>query len=274
VAYVVSAANGEFLFRHSLTQNDAFTYRVWADNTAIHAPLDGPQGNGATPHPTGLPSFYQPAFIPPVLQTLQNGPISTNDPWLPPSATQTVGNNVDAYADLASPDGFSAGDLRASTTAPHAFDRIYDTSLDPQANTSQTMASVTQLFYTTNFLHDWFYDAGFNEAAYNAQTSNYWPRRRRRGRAESRSAGLLEDQQRGHVGPRRRREPAHADVPILAFRRRQPDRQLAGPDRRSKDVRRIQLQSLDVQCHRGRRAHQQRHVHRQRNVDTRERARP
>jgi len=36
--------------------------------------------------------------------TLANGPISTDDPWLAASATQTTGNNVDAYTDLSAPD--------------------------------------------------------------------------------------------------------------------------------------------------------------------------
>jgi hypothetical protein len=35
------------------------------------------------------------------------------------------------------------------------------------------MAAVTNLFYANNYLHDWFYDAGFDEAAGNAQTSNF-----------------------------------------------------------------------------------------------------
>ena len=63
-----------------------------------------------TPHPTGTPNLTYPPFVAPSLVSLQNGPISTNDPWLPPGATTTSGNNVDAYADIASPDGFSAGD--------------------------------------------------------------------------------------------------------------------------------------------------------------------
>ena len=35
------------------------------------------------------------------------------------------------------------------------------------------MASVTQLFYQTNWMHDYWYDSGFNEAAGNAQTNNF-----------------------------------------------------------------------------------------------------
>jgi hypothetical protein len=115
-----------------------------------------------------------PRSFPPNLVTLQNGPISTNDPWLPAGATVTTGNNVDAYVDLVTPDGFNGpGDFRATTTAPGVFDRTYDVTLAPGASADQRMAAITELFYINNWLHDWFYDAGFNEAAGNAQTDNY-----------------------------------------------------------------------------------------------------
>lgn len=171
--YVVSARDGSLLFRHDLTASDAFTYRVWADPSAPSIPTDGPQGNGFTPHPSATPDFSAPPFTSPVLISLQNGPISTNDPWLAPGSTQSTGNNVDAYADLTTPDGFTAGDLRATTTSPGTFDHTYDTGLAPNANSTQRMAAVTQLFYVNNFLHDWFYDAGFDELAGNAQSTNY-----------------------------------------------------------------------------------------------------
>src|SRR5438046_2434500 len=35
------------------------------------------------------------------------------------------------------------------------------------------MAAVTQLFYITNWLHDYWYDSGFDEAGGNAQKSNF-----------------------------------------------------------------------------------------------------
>ncbi|TMQ70424.1 MAG: T9SS type A sorting domain-containing protein [Candidatus Eisenbacteria bacterium] len=173
VAYVVSDADGSILFRQDLMANDAYSYRVWADGTTLHAPFDGPQGDSPSPHPTGIPDNFDPPFVAPALLTLQNGPISTNDPWLPPGTSVTNGNNVDAYADLVSPDGLTAGDFRASTTAANTFDRTYDTAQPPYLNTTQQMAAITQLFYDNNFLHDWYYDSGFNEAAGNAQTSNY-----------------------------------------------------------------------------------------------------
>ena len=173
-AYVVSAVDGSILFRRNLMANDVFTYRGWADNS-LHAPFDGPQGTVPTPHPSGNPDLYAPPFVSSALISLQNGPISTNDPWLPPGATLTNGNNVDAYADLVSPDGFTTGssDLRASTTSANTFDRTYDPSQQPGSSSAQRQAAITQLFYNINFFHDWYYDVGFNEAAGNAQTSNY-----------------------------------------------------------------------------------------------------
>jgi hypothetical protein len=172
-AYVVSATDGAILFRNNLTVRDAFSYRVWAQTSTPFLPGDGPQGTVGTPHPTGTLDGYQAPFIAPSLVTLQNGPISTNDPWLPAGATQTTGNNAEAYADLISPDGFSAGDLRATTTSANTFDRTYDTTLAPPSSANQQMAAITQLFYDVNLLHDWFYDSGFNEASGNAQTNNF-----------------------------------------------------------------------------------------------------
>lgn len=171
-SYVVSAEDGALLFRKNLTESDQYTYRVWAETSGLHLPHDGPQGIDPSPHPTGSPNGYSPAFIAPSLVTLQNGPISTNDPWLPSMATETTGNNAEAYADLASPDGFGAGDLRANTRTASTFDYTYDPSLAPAVSQDQQKAAITQLFYTVNFLHDWFYDRGFNESAGNAQADN------------------------------------------------------------------------------------------------------
>jgi hypothetical protein len=169
-AYVIDAGSGAILFRHRQSEDAA--YRVWADSTPPFTPADGPTAD-FTPHPTGQPDGSRPAFVPPSLVILSSGPISTGDPWLAGNASETVGNNADAYTDHAAPDGYSNGDLRATTTGPLAFDRVYDTAQVPLASTAQSMAAVTQLFYTVNWLHDDFYDAGFDEAAGNAQESNY-----------------------------------------------------------------------------------------------------
>ncbi|HMK73144.1 MAG TPA: M36 family metallopeptidase, partial [Myxococcaceae bacterium] len=178
-AYVISARDGRLLVRTSLTQSaDPFTYRVWADSSGQFRPLDSPRGNAGTPY-AGQPGGALPAIVPSNLVTLVSGPISTGDPWLPPGATETRGNNVDAYADLIEPDGFTAvnpdggvPDLRANTTSASTFDYAYDTSVTAEASATQIKAAVTQLFFTNNWLHDWYYDVGFDEAAGNAQASN------------------------------------------------------------------------------------------------------
>ncbi|WNG15657.1 myxosortase-dependent M36 family metallopeptidase [Cystobacter fuscus] len=173
-SYVVSAADGRLLLRNNLTAHEGFSYRVWAETAPPYIPLDGPSGGVATPHPTGQPgTFAAPPYVAPALVTLRNAPFSRNDPWLPDGATETRGNNVDAYADLVYPDGFGTGDSRATVTAPGVFDRSTDFRLQPYANAGQIQAATTQLFYVNNWLHDWFYDVGFDEAAGNAQQDNF-----------------------------------------------------------------------------------------------------
>ena len=172
-SFVVSATDGRLLSRNNLTADDNYSYRVWA-NTSSFIPFDGPQGDDPTPHPTGDPDRYQAPFIPPNLVTLQNYPFSRNDPWLAPLSTQTTGNNVDAYADLGGSDGFQVEfDLRANTSAPGVFDYTYDVTRAPNFSVDQQKAAIAHLFYLNNFLHDWYYDAGFDEISGNAQALNY-----------------------------------------------------------------------------------------------------
>jgi Fungalysin/Thermolysin Propeptide Motif./Fungalysin metallopeptidase (M36). len=174
-AYVISATDGRLLYRKNLTEDAGtpFTYRVWADASGARRPLNGPQGFAGDPSPTGVNDGFQATLTQSGLVTLANGPISTGDPWLAPTATQSTGNNVDAYADLSAPDGFSIGDERAAITGPNTFDYGVDLLTQPGVNSTQRRGAVTQLFYDVNFLHDWFYDSGFNEAARNAQNDNY-----------------------------------------------------------------------------------------------------
>ncbi|APR80050.1 Chitinase [Minicystis rosea] len=174
-AYVIGAEDGRILYRANLKAHEAFQYRVWAETTGNQRPLDGPIEDW-TPHPTGTPDGSYPSYIPPVLVSMEGfntNPDKKADPWLAANATETRGNNVDAYTDDDDPDGFGPGDIRASLTGPLSFDRVFDTSLSPIANDEQRMASVAQLFYTTNWLHDYWYDSGFDEAAGNAQQNNF-----------------------------------------------------------------------------------------------------
>ncbi|MDF2694460.1 MAG: Chitinase, partial [Labilithrix sp.] len=170
-AFVVAADDGRILRRTNLSAHAAFKYRVFADTTAPFTPKDGPIAD-FNPHPAGVPNGSVPGPLAPALITI-DGFNSSHDPWLADNATETRGNNADAYTDDGSPDNFSAGDLRALITSPSTFDRSYDTSREPVATNDQKMAVVTSAFYITNWLHDDWYDKGFDEAAGNAQASNY-----------------------------------------------------------------------------------------------------
>ncbi|WP_437668770.1 M36 family metallopeptidase [Sorangium sp. So ce131] len=173
-AWVFAAGDGRMLYRENLSHAAAFDYRVWADTAPPHTPLDGPLED-FSPHPTGRPDGFLPRFVAPNLLSIEGfntNPDGAADPWLPADATSTRGNNVDAYADHKAPDGFSRGDTRAALSGPLAFDYTYDPAAEPLAAPGQVMAAVTQIFYVTNWLHDWYYDSGFDEAAGNAQRDN------------------------------------------------------------------------------------------------------
>jgi len=171
-SWVLAASDGHVLLENNLVRNDAFNYRVYADPTT-KIPTDGPQGNGYAPHPTGIPDHTKLVYQPSQLVSLQNFPFSKNDPWLAPGATTTNGNNVWGYADTGGNDGFDPGTDTAPAVASGAFDFTYDTAAAPNANPTQIQAAATQLFYVTNFLHDWYYDAGFDEKSNNHQLDNF-----------------------------------------------------------------------------------------------------
>ena len=194
-AYVVSAATGQILFHKDLSADvvarppeaasalgAGFTYRVWAD-PATGIPLDSPVGNDADPKLVTVPDGLQAPFVAPSDVTLSSYPFSKNDPWLAPGATETVGNNADAFLNLFDPDGYGSpttttptdpptGDFRAQVTAQGQF--LHRQIPDGDAGTAEgRQGAIQQLFYDVNFLHDWLYDAGFDEAAGNAQADNY-----------------------------------------------------------------------------------------------------
>ena len=197
-SYVISASDGQVLFRNNLMAEvkpgqkttsetnllgpGGFTYRVWAD-PVTGVPYDTPAGNGPHPKLIAFPDGAQAPFVSLSDVTLPNYPFSQNDPWLAPGATETHGNNADAYLNLFSPDGLGnpstttpteppTGDFRAQITAAGEFLNTHVADGNT-ASASARQGAIQQLFYNVNFLHDLFYDAGFNEAAGNAQTNNY-----------------------------------------------------------------------------------------------------
>ncbi|HEV7765634.1 MAG TPA: M36 family metallopeptidase [Thermoanaerobaculia bacterium] len=200
-SYVISAVDGSILFRknlteaHSTTPQDVlppggFTYRVWAD-AITGIPYDSPAGNSVHPKIVPLPDGGQHPFLAMQDVTLPYFPFSQGDPWIAPGATETVGNNADAYLDLfgladaqgnpttddglipvAPPADPPTGDYRGQITAAGQF--LHTTTPDVVHATAEArQGSIQQLFYNVNFLHDWYYDSGFTEAMRNAQTDNF-----------------------------------------------------------------------------------------------------
>ncbi|MDZ4813897.1 MAG: M36 family metallopeptidase [Pseudomonadota bacterium] len=174
--HVISAVDGSVLFRINQSAHaTSYSYRVWAENSSDRLPHPSPQGRNATPDPDGLPTNNIVPFIAQELRSLANAPFSHSDTdgWLSPGSIVTNGNNVQAFADLVTPNGLNAGDMQPTITSVNSFDYLYNTDLAPDANSTQTQAATVQLFYWVNWLHDWFYDHGFAEADGNAQTDNF-----------------------------------------------------------------------------------------------------
>ncbi|WP_394849509.1 M36 family metallopeptidase [Pendulispora brunnea] len=181
--YAVSAKDGHVLYKTSLTQYEKFKYRVWAETDQDNIPKDGPYKD-FTPHPAGAPRATPLEFdtAPNLIEI--DGFNKNRDPWLTADKVETNGNNVDAYSDRTDThkaddagnivgDGFGPGDLRANTTADKTFDRTYNTAQEPGITPDQIKAAVTQIFYDVNWMHDYWYDSGFDEVSKVAQASNY-----------------------------------------------------------------------------------------------------
>ena len=169
--YLVGDADGRILGDFNLTASDAYVYRVFADPTGNRNPFDGALASYA-PHPTGSPDGSLPGPVHDDLVVMEafNAP---HDPWLGTTATTTSGNNVDAFADIALPEGPGPGDIFPQVRAGRTLNYHYDLTAEPLATPSQSMAAAVNVFFVTNWLHDWYYDSGFTEVAGNAQVDNY-----------------------------------------------------------------------------------------------------
>ena len=237
-AVVLSAEDGSLLYRHSLTARDSYAYRVWADASGLKMPQNGPQGREGDPYPAATPDRWQAPFTAPSLVSLESGPISTRDPWLPSGATETNGNNVDAYADVAAPDGFSAGDLRADVTAPGVFDRAFDVMQAPGRGRRTAQGRGRAALLRDELPPRLVLRRGLQRGRRQRADVELREGRDRRRRAAGRGAGLLRIRQRGHGDAGGRRPAPDADVRLDARRRprrRDHGSRLRGPDARRRE---------------------------------------
>jgi len=171
-AFVIAADTGRVLYKKNLTNSEkAFSYRVFANKAQNNLPQDGPLGD-VSPWPADKLNDLPKTIVDAELISLVAGPISTNDPWLAEDAEITSGNNVNAYVDAVAPTGFTNGDYHAETTSTNTFDH----PLKPEQahySVDNRKAAITNLFYVNNYLHDQFYDHGFDEKSGNAQKVNF-----------------------------------------------------------------------------------------------------
>ena len=168
-SYVVDAVDApDVLFRKNLTSRVTFKYRVHNTGDALFRPEDGPAPG--TPHPTGRPDGFQAPTIPEKLIEIES--LLPGRPWLAPNATITRGNNCIAYADLKSPDGPSPGDVDGKITGcAHIRRQVRPFQAGHDCGNLQN--SIVGMFFHVNWLHDRWYEAGFDEASGNAQQDNF-----------------------------------------------------------------------------------------------------
>ena len=214
-AYVIAARDGAILFRKDLVADDAYTYRVWADAAAPYRAVRRPAGVRADARTRpGCRTSSPRRSSRPNLVTLQSGPICDERSVAPARAPpRRAGNNVDAYADLGAPDGFSAGDLprhdhRARHLRPHLRPRCSRptssaSSAWPRSRSSSTSTTGCTTGSTT--------PASTRRPA--TRRRQLRPRRPRgRPRSAPRRRTTAARNNANMIDARRRRPAAHADV--------------------------------------------------------------
>lgn len=181
-------------------------YLVYAQDDG--RPLASPLGN-TLPHPSGVPDGRVPPPVPQQLRRQSAAVAALPDPWVAASSNQTRGNNVVAFFDSLldssgklvelsdsagkntpeyGPEPDRAGGDFFATATGDRFAFSYDptktaseyfqdgapgtTAPPPDRGNVALNAKIVAAFYTANWLHDFFYRAGFDEVAGNAQRSN------------------------------------------------------------------------------------------------------
>ncbi len=182
---IVDAVNGKILEKSNLTTSCTFNDHPYTFE-AQPTPFIGPQKNNGInrllfkennllvndasyrvfPLPIEAPTFGDRQFI--------TNPWSDASPngWQKDGDTEyniTRGNNAYAYLDLA---GTNTDQGSADGGTGHLFDFPLS-SYTLNDNTTDSKASVTNLFYVNNMMHDIFYKFGFDEAGRNFQATNF-----------------------------------------------------------------------------------------------------
>lgn len=153
---IIDDAKATVLLRHSLTWYFADTpsYRVYA---------------GHSPQPNMPFLSLTPPFVDRVLVSTQGDPTASPAGWLNLANPVTSGNNVLAREDRL---GNNTGG-RTARAQNLSFDFPLILNTIGQEPENFTDASITNLFYRCNWIHDYLYRLGFDEQAGNFQVDNF-----------------------------------------------------------------------------------------------------
>ena len=165
---IIDAQTGQPVIRHCLTSDISnASYRVFTSFNPT--PFLSPSNSLPTIMGYSSPQTNQPAQVNRVLVT--TSALDTNaspNGWINDGDNTTAGNNVLAQADRDGTD--PPNPFRPAGSPFRDFDFPLDLTQDP---VTYTNASVVNLFYWCNWMHDKLYDLGFTEAAGNFQQTNF-----------------------------------------------------------------------------------------------------
>ncbi len=151
---VISQA-GELIAHIPLTREASYRYLVYAGGDG--RPFDSPYGD-LTPLPA---NFTDPVLASAGTFTVEETASDHSTPWLPINSSELLGNHVDIYLDTSGNNGFDASDRRAPRSAVGEFIWPFTPGVEPLSSPGNQNAAMVQAFYVANWLHDYFYDAGF-----------------------------------------------------------------------------------------------------------------
>ncbi|WP_231433738.1 MULTISPECIES: T9SS-dependent M36 family metallopeptidase [unclassified Chryseobacterium] len=180
--FLVDANSGSVLFKEDLNLSCNFYHDAYSHDHSEHQKLEGPLLGSAEQSSFNLlvpdPATYNVFAFPIEAPTFGARTIVSN-PWILASSpegwhfdgtthyTYSRGNNAYAYDDI-------AGNNQVATFAQGGATRNFDFPFSINGTPASNLnASITNLFYANNMVHDVFHKFGFNEASKNFQQTNF-----------------------------------------------------------------------------------------------------
>lgn len=178
VLHLVDAVNADLLYSTTLTVSCTFE---GADAGAVTIPEYGPGPAALTPEDGSMYYVFPFGVESPndgerQLEFEPADPVASPFGWhdtdgkIGAEYTLTRGNNVYAYRDQDTTNNTPDAGFEADGGQSLDFDFAFN---PPQSADSVARASMVQLFYLTNKLHDWAYRHGFDAPSGNFQENNY-----------------------------------------------------------------------------------------------------